>query len=48
MLLELNNVSKRFGGVAALTDISFGVKQGEIFGQCQGLCPADATGIPTI
>ena len=32
MLLELNNVSKRFGGVAALTDISFGVKQGEIFG----------------
>ncbi len=32
MLLELSNVSKRFGGVAALTDISFGVKQGEIFG----------------
>ena len=32
MLLELNDVSKRFGGVAALTGITFGVKEGEIFG----------------
>jgi len=32
MLLELNDVSKSFGGVAALTGISFGVKQGEVFG----------------
>ena len=32
MLLELNEVSKSFGGVAALTGISFGVKQGEVFG----------------
>jgi len=26
MLLELNDVSKSFGGVAALTGISFGLK----------------------
>ena len=32
MLLELNDVSKSFGGVAALTGVSFGVKQGEVFG----------------
>ena len=32
MLLELNEVSKSFGGVAALTGVSFGVKQGEVFG----------------
>ena len=32
MLLELNDVSKSFGGVAALTGISFDVKQGEVFG----------------
>lgn len=32
MLLELNDVSKNFGGVAALTGITFGVEQGEIFG----------------
>ncbi len=31
MLLELNEVSKSFGGVAALTGVSFGVKQGEVF-----------------
>ncbi len=30
MLLELNEVSKSFGGVAALTGVSFGVKQGEV------------------
>lgn len=32
MLLELNNVSKRFGGVAALTGITFSVKEGEVYG----------------
>lgn len=32
MLLELNDVSKRFGGIAALTGISFGVEQGEVYG----------------
>lgn len=32
MLLELNEVSKRFGGVAALTGITFSVKQGEVYG----------------
>ena len=30
MLLELNDVSKSFGGVAALTGVSFGVKQGPL------------------
>jgi len=32
MLLELDNVSKNFGGVAALTGITFSVEEGEIFG----------------
>ena len=32
MLLELNEVSKRFGGVAALTGITFSVKEGEVYG----------------
>ncbi len=32
MLLQLNDISKNFGGVAALTGISFDVKQGEVFG----------------
>ncbi len=32
MLLQLENVSKNFGGVSALTGISFEVKQGEVFG----------------
>ena len=31
-LLELNGVTKRFGGVAALTDVSFQVPGGEILG----------------
>jgi branched-chain amino acid transport system ATP-binding protein len=31
-LLEVDGVSKRFGGVAANTDISFGVAEGEILG----------------
>jgi branched-chain amino acid transport system ATP-binding protein len=32
MSLKLENVSKMFGGLAALTDVSFEVKKGEIFG----------------
>lgn len=32
MLLQLNDVSKNFGGVAALTGISFDVPQGSVFG----------------
>ncbi len=31
-LMEVRNVSKSFGGLAALTDISFGVERGEILG----------------
>jgi branched-chain amino acid transport system ATP-binding protein len=30
-LLEVREVSLRFGGVRALSDVSFGVKQGELF-----------------
>lgn len=32
MSLKLENVNKMFGGLAALTDVSFEVKKGEIFG----------------
>lgn len=32
MLLEMKNISKDFGAVKALTDVSFAVKQGEIHG----------------
>ena len=32
MLLELRNVVKKFGGITALSDISFGVEKGDIFG----------------
>jgi branched-chain amino acid transport system ATP-binding protein len=32
MILTLEKISKNFGGLAALADISFGVKQGEILG----------------
>lgn len=32
MLLELKNVVKRFGGITALSDISFQVEAGDIFG----------------
>jgi branched-chain amino acid transport system ATP-binding protein len=32
MLLELNNISKAFGGLNVLSDISFGVKEREIVG----------------
>jgi branched-chain amino acid transport system ATP-binding protein len=31
-LLEVAQVSKHFGGVQALTDVSFGVRKGEIYG----------------
>ena len=32
MLLECNNVSKHFGSLAAVDQVSFGLEQGEIFG----------------
>ena len=32
MILELNNISKNFGGVQAITPTSFGIEKGEIFG----------------
>lgn len=32
MLLELKNVVKKFGGITALSDMSFGVEKGQIFG----------------
>jgi branched-chain amino acid transport system ATP-binding protein len=31
-LLQLNNVTRRFGGVVAVSDVSFSLKQGEICG----------------
>ena len=31
-ILQLNNVSKAFGGIKAVTDVSFSVKEGEIVG----------------
>ncbi len=32
MILEARNVTKRFGGLVAVNDVSFSVKEGEIFG----------------
>ena len=32
MILELDKISKNFGGVEAIKEMSFGVKRGEIFG----------------
>ena len=32
MLLSVQNISKHFGGLAALSDISFGIEPGLIFG----------------
>jgi len=32
VLLELDNVSKRFGGLTAVSNVSFGVAQGEVVG----------------
>ncbi|MDH4268226.1 MAG: ATP-binding cassette domain-containing protein, partial [Deltaproteobacteria bacterium] len=31
-ILEVTNVSKAFGGVQALLNVSFNVQQGEVFG----------------
>jgi len=31
-LLELNGVTKRFGGLTAVNNVTFSVEQGEIFG----------------
>jgi len=32
VILEVNNVTKRFGGLVAVDDVTFSVKEGEIFG----------------
>src|SRR5690625_7998183 len=32
MVLKINNVSKQFGGIKALTDVSFDISEGEILG----------------
>ncbi|WP_397539567.1 ABC transporter ATP-binding protein [Rummeliibacillus pycnus] len=32
MVLKIQNVSKNFGGISALTDVSFSIKEGEIYG----------------
>ena len=32
MLFEVNGISKRFGAIAALTDVSFQVREGEVLG----------------
>ncbi|HET7627583.1 MAG TPA: ABC transporter ATP-binding protein [Bacillales bacterium] len=32
MVLQVQKISKRFGGISALTDVSFSVKEGEVFG----------------
>lgn len=32
MVLEIKNITKNFGGISALTDVSFKINQGEIFG----------------
>ena len=32
MVLELKNITKNFGGITALTDVSFRLNEGEIFG----------------
>src|SRR4051794_26094027 len=32
MLFEVNGLSKRFGRIAALSDVSFGVREGEVLG----------------
>ena len=32
MVLEIKNVTKNFGGIPALTDVSFSINKGEIFG----------------
>ena len=37
VILDVNNISLRFGGVKALTDISFNVKEHEIRAILEGL-----------
>lgn len=32
MVLEIKNICKNFGGISALTDVSFSINEGEIFG----------------
>lgn len=32
MVLDISKVSKQFGGISALSDVSFSIKEGEIFG----------------
>jgi branched-chain amino acid transport system ATP-binding protein len=32
MVLQINKISKNFGGLAALSDVSFSIQKGEIFG----------------
>ena len=32
MVLEIKNITKNFGGISALKDVSFTIKQGEIYG----------------
>ena len=32
MVLQIKNISKNFGGISALTDVSFNINEGEIFG----------------
>ena len=32
MILEIKNITKNFGGISALTDVSFSINKGEIFG----------------
>ncbi len=32
MVLELKNITKNFGGISALTDVTFKINEGEIFG----------------
>ena len=32
MVLKIKNISKNFGGISALTDVSFTINEGEIFG----------------
>ncbi|MGG0656384.1 ABC transporter ATP-binding protein [Rummeliibacillus pycnus] len=32
MVLKIQNVSKNFGGISALTDVSFSINEGEIYG----------------
>ena len=39
MLLEMQNVVKRFGGLTAVSNMSFHVEKGEIFGVISQTAP---------